>query len=158
MAGSLSINRNTLPWSIAWLLLCCMSLGCQPSPTNTDAGNLPEACYSPKPGSPLIQSFKFAGAIPQSPHVLRFVVDWEDSNANLRGGSFQFSVDGVPRTLQILPNRLVPNDSSGTFSLSLALSTSDFVESRKVTVSLVIYDKEGLASNQPSMVLEVKKR
>ncbi|TNE48837.1 MAG: hypothetical protein EP343_13190 [Deltaproteobacteria bacterium] len=152
--------RNLGSWckAMALFLLCLGLSGCPPVSSSSDAGSLPENCYNPEPGSPVIRSFTFAGAIPQMPHVLRFAIDWEDANANLKGGSFQFTVDGEKRPLQILPDRFVSNNPSGAFSLSLVLSSSDFVEGRKVTVSFVLFDKGGLASNRPEMVLEVKQR
>ncbi len=152
--------RNPGPWfnAMALFLLCWGLAGCPQASSPSDAGSFPENCYNPEPGSPVVRSFSFAGAIPQMPHVLRFAIDWEDSNANLKGGSFQFTVDGEKRSLQIIPDRLVSNNPSGSFSLSLVLSTSDFVEGRKVTVSLVLFDKTGRASNRPEMVLEVKRR
>lgn len=137
------------------LLIACLS-GCHGMPSEPDASAPPERCHQVIPGNPRVTKFTFLGGLPQQPQTLRFRVEWEDNNADLRGGTYRFFVNGEARALQSLSRSLVGEGPSGSFELLLPLSSIFLKPGTRVSVELLLKDKRATPSNRPLLVLERK--
>ncbi len=126
-------------------------------PSSSDASTPPERCFQQIPGNPEIRKLTFLGGLPQQPQTLRFKVDWEDNNSDLRGGSSQFVVNGKEFVAQPLSSRTVNDGPRGSFELLLPLSARVLVPGTRIRVELLLKDEKGLSSNRPFFVLEVQK-
>lgn len=150
------LQKQCLGWWFICLVCLILGGGCSPTAMPSDASSPPESCFVPELGHPTIRKMSFLGSLPQQIQTLRFRIDWEDNQADLKGGSYQFFVDGEERTLLLFPEPLIGSGNAGAFELLLPLPVSMVVPGRRIRVELVLRDKRGTLSNRPSMILEFR--
>ena len=149
-----------LCWGGFLLFLIGYFSSCHKAPSPLDASTYPdvspERCFAGKAGSPRIIDMSLAGFLPHHPQTLRFLIKWEDNNANLKGGRYQFTVNGVTRSILSLPEARVSASSDGELELTLSLLDKEVNGQTQIRIELVMWDADGLASNRPLLVLEAK--
>jgi hypothetical protein len=139
------------------LAIHIMSLGCHSVPSVSDASAgefMSERCFEPQAGSPTIQDLQFLGTLPHQHHTLRFKIDWRDTEANLRGGRYQFFTDGIPLSILPLPEMYIANASEGSFELLLPLKADNLAHGKQIRIELMLWDAKGLGSNRPLILLK----
>lgn len=153
-----------LKWIIALCCVCSLWLGGCPTPPGPgDAGEqTPESggdkqCSPPSAVAPQITGLTYEGTAKHQPYILRFAVSWTDPDRDLKGGSFQFVVDGTPLKRQALPSDDDSlNEASGTIELPMILDQSMVQGKDSLTAKLTLWDRDGNDANQPTFQVEIK--
>jgi len=152
------------PWRLLLGGLCLSLLlvgGCPSPPGPGDAGEAtPEGgtdrqCTPPSAEAPQVTAVAYKGQVPKQPYILRFAIDWSDPDNDLKGGTYQFVVDGTPLSRRFLPDEESLTGASGQLELPLLLDPSMTQGKAQLDVKLTLWDSAGNDSNQPQMVVEV---
>lgn len=157
-------RHTTTPLYICLLfLLCLASSACnQSTPTEMtqDAGNteaIPEQrCYAPAAGKPRLSTFDFLGQEALKPRTLRFRIAWEDGDANLHRGKYQFWIDDQALPPQDFPTEMA-SATSGTIRLSLTLPKATYTPGESIKIAFEVRDEDDQRSNRPIVRLEAQR-